>query len=404
MTIDVPWNAWFGDGKMPLEFPNSWQLEVLRMKSEALSSSAIEERIAVPLSSEPLRRLAQGKQKVGIAVDDLARPTPVHAFLPKVIEELLDAGVPEDGIHVFVASGAHRTPVLADVAKKIGERLARRLKIVYHNPYDNLADLGSTSDGVPITINQSYLSCDLRVSIGGITPHDFAGFGGGYKTVTVGLSGIKALHETHIKRIAEFDAGVARIEGNRFQEYVQEIGIRVGIHFAINVVMTARRGIADLYAGDPDEVFRSACASARKHYSTPATGGYDVAVLNAYPKDIDWVQSMMALNVAFYGNESLVVDDGTVVMTTPAIDGGVLHFMGSEGMQGYVQPVSEVMQGRSLVIFSPGISRHDVHSYFPPGTHLHETWDKTLSELRLRHGERCRVCVVECASMQLLSS
>ncbi len=101
-----------------------------------------------------------------------------------------------------------------DVVRKIGVPLAERLKVVYHNPYDNLADLGRTSNGVPIAINRSYLDCDFRISIGGITPHDFAGFGGGYKTVTVGLSGIRALHETHIERIAEFDAGVARIEGN----------------------------------------------------------------------------------------------------------------------------------------------------------------------------------------------
>ena len=316
---------------------------------------------------------------------------------------MLAAGVPEDGIQVFVASGAHRTPVLGDVVRKIGAPLAERLKIVYHNPYDNLADLGHTSNGVPIAINRSYLACDFRISIGGITPHDFAGFGGGYKTVTVGLSGIRALHETHIKRIGEFDAGVARIDGNRFQEYVQEIGAKVGIDFAINVVMTARRGIADLYAGAPDVVFRSACASARERYATPATGGYDVAVLNAYPKDVDWVQSMMALNVAFFGNETLVAEGGTVVVTTPAIDGGALHYLGAEGMEGYARPGAEAMQGRRLIVCSPGINRHDVRTYFPAGAVRHATWDDTLATLKTRHGERCRACVVECASMQLLA-
>ena len=130
--------------------------------------------------------------------------------------------------------------------------LAERLKIVYHNQYDDLTDLGHTSDGVPITINRDYLVCDFRISIGGISLHDFAGFGGGYKTVAVGLGGIHELLETHIKRTEEFDAGVARIDGNRFQDYLQEVGSGVSIDFAINVVMTARRGLADLYAGDLD--------------------------------------------------------------------------------------------------------------------------------------------------------
>jgi nickel-dependent lactate racemase len=403
MTVEVPWNAWFEDGEMALSFPDPWRVDVLRMTAPPAPPATVAERIATPLASEPLRTLARGKRLVGIAVDDIARPTPVHEFLPQVVDELLAAGVPEDGIQVFVASGAHRTPVLGDVVRKIGAPLAERLKIVYHNPYDNLADLGHTSSGVPIAINRSYLACDFRISIGGITPHDFAGFGGGYKTVTVGLSGIRALHETHIKRIAEFDAGVARIDGNRFQEYVQEIGAKVGIDFAINVVMTARRGIADLYAGDPDAVFRSACASARERYATPATGGYDVAVLNAYPKDIDWVQSMMALNVGFFGNETLVAEGGTVVLTTPAIDGGTLHYLGAEGMEGYARPGAEAMQGRRLIVCSPGINRHDVRTYFPAGAVWHASWSDTHAELKTRHGERCRACVVECASMQLLA-
>ena len=403
MIINIPWNAWFADEELPLEFPDSWQVELLGMASEPAKAGIIKERIAEPIDSKPLRYLARGKEQVGIAVDDIARPTPVHEFLPQVVAELLEGGVSEEKIQVFIASGAHRTPVLGDVVKKVGESLSKRLKIVYHNPYDNLADLGRTSSGVPILINRSFLACDLRISIGGITPHDFAGFGGGYKTVAVGLSGIRALHDTHIKRIAEFDAGVARIDGNRFQDYVQEIGSRVGIHFSINAVMTARRGIADLFAGDPETVFRAACKSARSHYATPTEGGYDIAVLNAYPKDLDWVQSMMALNVGFFGNEKLVDRNGTVVVTTSAIDGGVLHFLGSEGMEGYVHPGAEAMQGRRLIVCSPGISKHDVQSYFPPGTISHGTWDETLAELLLKYDQHCRVCVVECASMQLLA-
>ena len=403
MTINIPWNAWFADEELPLEFPDSWRVNLLRMASKPVQTDFIKKRITEPMNAEPLKYLARGKEQVGIAVDDIARPTPVHEFLPQVIAELFEAGVSEEKIQVFIASGAHRKPLLGDVEKKIGEPLSKRLKIVYHNPYDNLSDLGRTSSGVPILINRSFLACDLRISVGGITPHDFAGFGGGYKTVAVGLSGISPLYDTHVKRISEFDAGIARIGGNRFQDYVQEIGSKVGIHFSINAVMTARRGIADLFAGDPESVFRAGCASARSLYATPTKGGYDIAVLNAYPKDLDWVQSMMALNVGFFGNEELVHENGTVVVTTSAIDGGVLHFLGSEGMTGYVRPGAQAMQGRRLIVFSPGISKHDVRSYFPEGTILCETWEKTLGELLLKHDQRCHVCVVECASMQLLA-
>ena len=54
------------------------------------------------------------------------------------------------------------------------------------------------------------------------------------QTFTVGLSGIEVLYETDIKRIHEFGSGVGRLDGNRFQSYIREIGQRVGIDFAVN--------------------------------------------------------------------------------------------------------------------------------------------------------------------------
>lgn len=404
MIVGLPWNAWFGEETLPLALPDAWTVDVLRMTSVAISPSEIERRIVAPVAGPPLREAARGKHRVAIAIDDISRPTPVHACLPHLLDELKLAGVPEDAVQIFIASGAHRAPLRGEVARKIGEALTRRLKIVYHNPFDNLADLGETSNGVPILINKSFVDSDFRISVGGITPHDFAGFGGGFKTITVGLSGMQPLYDTHVKRIAEFSTAVGRLKGNRFQSYIQEIGRRVGIDFAVNIVMTARREVADLYSGEPQTVFDAACESARVKYATPCAGGYDVAILNAYPKDVDVTQSLMALNVAFFKNESLVREGGTVVVTTPAIDGAAIHYLGAEGMAGYVAPTRECLQGRHLVVYSPGLNRHDVAAYFPPGTASFQTWEESLEHLQTRHDDSARCCVVESATMQLLKA
>lgn len=404
MSVQVPWNAWFGEETMELAMPATWDVDLFHMRSPELAPATVEERIRRPLGGTSLRELARGKQRVAIAVDDISRPTPAHVVLPLLLEELTAAGATDDSIEVFIASGAHRAPLYREVTMKIGEQFASRLKINYHNPFDNLANLGRTSNGIPMLVNRSFVACDLRLSIGGITPHDFAGFGGGYKTITVGLSGIQPLYDTHVKRIAEFSAAVGRLEGNRFQSYIREIGERVGVHFAVNVVMTERRGVADLYAGDPQQAFDCACAAARTLYATPCNGGYDVVVLNAYPKDLDMTQSMMALNVSFFNNESIVRDGGTVVLTTSAIDGAAIHYLGGEGCAGFVPPTEECMRGRNLVVFSPNLTRHDVRVYFPPHTSAFQSWDDALQRLVDRHGDKARVAVVESATMQLLKS
>lgn len=64
---------------------------------------------------------------------------------------------------------------------------------------------------------------------------------------------------------------------------------------------------------------------------------------------------------------------------------------------------ADAMRGRRLIVCSPGLNRHDVASYFPPGAASHTTWDDALVELETRHGGDCRACVVECAPMQLLA-
>ena len=215
MTVEIPWNAWFEDGEMALSFPDPWRVDVLRMTAPPAPPATVAERIATPLDSEPLRTLARGKRLVGIAVDDIARPTPVHEFLPQVVDELLAAGVPEDGIQCSWRPA--RTVRRCSATWSARSRAARRgLKIVYHNPYDNLADLAYQQRRADR--DQPQLS-GLRPAHQHRRHHParLRRLRGGYKTVTVGLSGIRALYETHIKRIAEFDAGVARIDGNRFR-------------------------------------------------------------------------------------------------------------------------------------------------------------------------------------------
>jgi nickel-dependent lactate racemase len=383
--------------------PPAWQIDQIAMQpAEPISREAIHQALLNPVGTPPLAELARGKRSCGIAIDDIARPTPTQDILELMVEELRRGGLDYDQITVFIGSGAHRTPLGSEVRQKLGDKLMRELRVFYHFPYENLIDLGHTPGGVPIQTCRQYYETDLHLSVGGITPHDFAGFGGGYKTVAVGLSGLHPLHHTHIQNITELNAGVAKLDGNLFQEYLIETGKRIGVHYVVNVVLNARRGVVAAHAGCPVGAFHKAAAEARRRYATPCGQGYDVAILNAYPKDLDLVQTYMALNVCFFGNEDLVNPGGTVVVTSPAPDGSVIHLLGGVGMIGYVVPTAEAMRGRQLIIFSPNLNRHDIADYFPAGSISHQEWDQTRDWLLARHGAAARAVVVDCASQQLI--
>jgi hypothetical protein len=197
---------------------------------------------------------------------------------------------------------------------------------------------------------------------------------------------------------------VGKLAGNRFQEYIVQAGRMVGVDFCVNVVLTARRGVGGVYAGAVEAAFGAASDDARSSYATPCGGGYDVAVLNAYPKDLDVMQSYMALNVCLFGNEGIVREGGTVVVTTPAPDGAALHYLGGVGMRGYSAPTAEVMKGRQLGLYCPTFSQRDVEAYFPPATALFREWPLAEEWLGGRHGSSARAVVVECAALQLVAT
>ena len=70
--------------------------------------------------------------------------------------------------------------------------ISQRFVVVSHDSGDieNLINLGTTSRGTPVWVNRAFYQCDLKIVIGNIEPHQFAGFSGGVKTAAIGLAGI----------------------------------------------------------------------------------------------------------------------------------------------------------------------------------------------------------------------
>ena len=73
-----------------------------------------------------------------------------------------------------------------DFAKKLGEETLSRFPVYNHNPFVNCVYVGTTSYGTEVFINAEVMKCDLKITIGSIVPHIFAGFGGGSKIIMPG--------------------------------------------------------------------------------------------------------------------------------------------------------------------------------------------------------------------------
>ncbi len=398
-TITVPWGAWYYERRLELPFPDTWDTQAVNIRGQhALSQEALVAALESPVGAARLRDLARGRRDAVIALDDISRPTPGALLLPLILRELEQGGLPPERVRVVIASGGHRPAVLMDLEYKLGPDLVRALDVHVHNPYEGLATLGQTSTGIPVYINRVFAEGDLKIALGGITPHESVGFGGGRKTVAVGLAGLETLSAFHRR---DKDVQTGHMHGNPQHDNLVEIARCAGLEYVVNVLFTPERGIAALVAGDPVAAHEAGVERARELYATPMPAGADVVVLNAYPKDTDLLQSCMVVNVTLIPNPQIVKPDGTVVITTACSEGVGLHFIAGHNMRMPAVWPQSAFGDKQVFIVSPNLSHYEVRRHFPYNTTLYATWDAALQALVARHGAQARAVVYPNACLHL---
>ena len=136
-----------------------------------------------PIDARPLGEIAASGDQVVIVISDVTRPAPNRAMVSALLGEL--AHVPPEQITLLIATGLHRPCTPEEIEGMLGADIASAYAIRNHDAADADAcrEIGRTSSGRPVAINQSYLDADVRITVGLIEPHFFAGFSGGAKLV-----------------------------------------------------------------------------------------------------------------------------------------------------------------------------------------------------------------------------
>jgi lactate racemase len=399
----VPWGCWDPEGTFELPFPSRFPVQVNGIRdAEALAPAALAEAMRQPIDSKPLRELAAGARTAVIAVDDITRPTPVHAVLPLLLAEL--SSIPTENIRILVALGAHRPMVRVELERKLGAAIVDELDIEQHHPYENLVSLGASSRGTPVWLNRHYCEADLKIAVGGVMPHPYMGFGGGAKLVVPGLAGIETLQANHQPAVTGISGGLANPDVDARRE-VEEIALESGLAFSCNVVINAQRQIAGLYCGHPVSAHRAAVGFAREVYATTTPGApYDIVCLNAWPKDGELLQIGNALNCYRTARGPLLTPEGTVVITACCQLGRGYHSLHGPGMRLHREPSAKgYLAGREVLVFSPHLNARDFRVSFAPEYRLFTSWDALAAHLDTRYAGPASVGVFPTAPLQILS-
>ncbi|MGB9840098.1 nickel-dependent lactate racemase [Thermovenabulum sp.] len=288
----------------------------------------IKKALKTPIKSKPLKEMVKEGMRIAIIASDITRVAKNDVVIPLLLDELNEAGIPDDNITIITATGTHRKHEETEL-KALFKSAYGRVKIIDHDARDenNLVYLGRTSRGTEIYINKRVFDADFIILTGAISYHFMAGFSGGRKSICPGVSGYKTIQMNHKLMLNPDEekggihpgVGHGRIKGNPMAEDLEEICDRVKPDFIINVILDDGGNLVKVVSGDCKEAFYEGCGLAASLFSARVQSKADVLFLSCggFPKDIDFYQATKAVENWL----NAIQDGGFLVLSAECPDG-----------------------------------------------------------------------------------
>ena len=277
---------------------------------ERTGETAVRYALENPVGSEKLCKLVKPGQKVAIVTSDISRPLPTWQILPHVMEELDAGGIRREDITVVFALGSHRNHTEEEKRHLMGDACYGVVRAMDSTPEDCIR-MGVTRRGTPVDITRAVAEADVRICLGNIEYHYFAGYSGGAKAIMPGVSTPAAIQQNH-RLMVSADACAGKLAGNPVREDIEEAGAICGIHFIVNVVLDEHKNIVYAVAGDVTAAHREGCAYLDAMYCKKIPEKADIVLVSqgGAPKDANLYQTQKALDNAKHA----VKKGGTIIL------------------------------------------------------------------------------------------
>lgn len=332
----LPESLPYGSGDLPF-VPGAF------FRWDELCSRAVEDRGGIvdadglvrraldePVGSRQLEQLPGIRGQVIIVVPDATRAAGVDVVLPLVLERLLAAGAGPERLTILVATGIHRPATKGEQQAILGSGIASRYRVVNHCSDDSgdFVSVGVSSAGTAIRINKLLAEADLKILLGAVGLHYFAGFTGGRKAVLPGLAHRETIFANHLQVLGGPDGlrhpgvAAARLEGNPVHLEMEEAARLVGVDFIVNTILDDNGKVGEVFAGHWREAHRAACERVRMTRTVAIDGKRSLVLASAggHPKDINMIQAHKAMEYA-----SAALEEGGVMLLAAACVEGPGH-------------------------------------------------------------------------------
>jgi len=256
-------------------------------------------RETIPIGSKRLSEIAKPESKVAIVVDDCTRRAPSEMMLLPVLAELDLAGVKDENITVIFGCGTHRAVKPVEAKALLGAEAIKRVKVISHDcRAQDLVTIGTTkTHGNKVLVNRVFAEADVKVLLGDVGFHYYAGYGGGRKSVLPAVCGEETIKQNHAM-LLHANAKTGNLIDNPVHQDMMEAAGLAKVDFVVNVVENNNGEIVKAFAGDLETAFMEAVKLVDEIYRLTLDRRADILVVSAggYPADMNLYQAYKALD------------------------------------------------------------------------------------------------------------
>ena len=327
MRIDLN----YGKDGLTIDLADDLDVQIIRKPSMPILTApedAVRDALANPVGTPGLADLARGKKTACILICDITRPVPNGLFLRPMIETLMDAGLPADGITVLVATGLHRPNEDEELAELVGDPwVLETVTVANHfarNDADHI-DLGVTpTRQTPVKLDRRLVEADLKIATGLVEPHFMAGYSGGRKVIAPGVAHKDTITTFHSARFMSDPAAAnCTLDGNPLHEEQLEIVKMLGGAYALNTIIDEERRLSFVNFGEIIGSHLEAVDRVRAFAEVPVSARFKTVVTTAagYPLDKTYYQTVKGM----VGPIDILEPGGDLIIASACSEG-----MGSE--------------------------------------------------------------------------
>lgn len=292
----------YGNTEVCVRVPTENLLDVIEPKERAGAENPqaeIEKALMNPIGTKRLTETVKPGDKVVIVLKDSGALTN-QLMVSSILKELNSAGTKDEDLAVIVAYNPLRSYAAKMAEPLLSEDISSRIRIICHNcETSEHVKVGETSRGTKVYLNKAFTEAKVKISVGVIEPHLYAGYSGGRDGVLPGISNIETVQRNSSLSLNP-KATRGSLEGNPVHEDMIEAAHLAGVDFTLNVVRNSKLEVVNAFAGDINEAFDEGVKLVDTMYKVPTEKRADVVCIGSggSPFDVNLFEACRSIDGA----------------------------------------------------------------------------------------------------------